>query len=372
MLYVRPGSAFLIFSNRKKASIGETGDGKKRDISTYMNKQTKQRATLQQLRSLANQPAEQARYALGLLELERGRQVASEALTVITNSPVTEGRPLLLRLYEYYDAAGVKRDAGGDLRIAILGALLPIADSEDRALAERAITTYEFMPPKREECAGGLRAAGLVLLSDLDPVLASFHCTRLLVDIYTSRMSGEPAVSAVRLLTRQVSHLPYQGHLLPLYSYIFDQHKCHPEVEAECLRQLAKAPTLIVENILSHYTALISIGTGTPVPRHETKDDVALLGLFDLLLANSNRRSCLSFIEKFLCETRRYEVYHYLVTAIIANHSPQALKVLVEVAQNERRPEKIELLLSALTLLQHDPTIGQLIRKLQQKKEQIG
>jgi hypothetical protein len=334
-----------------------------------MNRQTKQQATVQHLRSLANQPDEQAHYALEVLEQERGKQVVSEALAAITNSPLTQGHPLLLRLYTYYDEAGVKRDAGGDLRIAILGALLPIANQEDRTLAERAVATYEFLPPKREECAGGLRAAGLVLLSHLDPVLASYHCTRLLVDVYTSRMSGEPAVSAIRLLAGQVSHFPSQGHLLPLYGYIFAQHDCHPEVEADCLRHLAQAPTSIVEGILSHYTALISIGKGTPVPRYEAKDDVALLGLFELVLTSPNTSTHLSFLEKFLRETQRYDVYHYVLTTIIATHSSRVWKVLLEVAQDERRPEKIELLLSALTLVQPDPTSEQLIRVLQQRKE---
>jgi hypothetical protein len=334
-----------------------------------MNRRTKPQAILQRLRSLANQPSEQTSYALEVLERECGKQITLEALAVITNSPVAEARPILLRLYDSYDEAGVKRDAGGDLRIAILGALLPIADPQDQVLAERVVATYEFLPPQREECASSLRTAGLVLLSNIDPVLASYHCTRLLVDSYTSKMSGEPAVSAIRLLTGQVSHLPYQGHLLPLYSYIFDQHKCHPEVEAECLRQLAKAPASIVESVLSHYTALISIGTGIPVPRHETKDDVALLGLFDLLLTYPNRSTCLSFLEQFLRETQRYEVYYYLLTMIIANHSLPVWKVLLEVAQDERRPEKIEFLLSALTLVQHDPAIEKLIRELQQKKK---
>jgi hypothetical protein len=333
-----------------------------------MNKQAKQQATLHHLHSLAQQPNEQARYALEVLEQERGQQVASEALAALINSPLTEGRPLLLRLYEYYDEAGVKRDAGGDLRIAILGALLPIAEQEDRVLAERTIATYEFLPPNREECAGGLRAAGLVLLSNLDPVLTSFHCTRLLVDAYTSHMSGEPAISAIRLLTKQVSHLPYQGHLLPLYSYIFDQHTCHPEVEGECLRQLAKASAGIIESILSHYMAPISIGTGIAVPRHTKKADVVLLGLFDLLLSYPKRSSCLSFIEQFLRETQRYEVYHYLLITIIANHSARIWKVLLAVAQDERRPEKIVLLLSALTLVQQDPAVEKLVRELQLKK----
>ncbi len=333
-----------------------------------MSRQTKQQAALQHLRSLANQPHKQAGYALEILERERGTQVASEALAALTQSPVPQGRPLLLRLHAYYDEAGVKRDAGGDLRIAILDALLPISDPGDLALAERAVATYEFLPPNREECAGGLRAAGLVLLSQLDPVLASFHCARLLFDVYRSRMSGEPATSAVRILARQGSHFPSQGQLLPLDSYLFAQHEGHPEVEAECLRHLAQAPSGVVESVLSHYTALISIGTGMAVPRYETRDVVALLGLLDLVLASPANSTCLAFLEQFLRETQRYDVYQSVLATIVATHSSQLWKVLLEVAQEERMPVKIGLLLSALMLLQHDPKIEQVIRRLQQKK----
>ena len=80
-----------------------------------MSRQTKQRAALQHLRSLANQPYEQAGHALEILERERSTQVVSEALEALAHAPVREGRPLLLRLYTYYDKAGVKRDAGEDL-----------------------------------------------------------------------------------------------------------------------------------------------------------------------------------------------------------------------------------------------------------------
>ena len=148
---------------RSMPEPGATAHRKKRGTSIEMSRQTKQRAALQHLRSLANQPYEQAGHALEILERERSTQVVSEALEALAHAPVREGRPLLLRLYTYYDKAGVKRDAGEDL------------------------------PPQREECAGDLRAAGLVLLSQLDPMLASFRCARLLVDVHTSRMSGEPA-----------------------------------------------------------------------------------------------------------------------------------------------------------------------------------
>ncbi len=269
------------------------GKTRKGDARPYVNKQTKQQEILHHLRSLAHQPDEQVRYALETLERERGKQVVSEALVALNQRPVPQARPILLRLYWHYDEAGIKRDVGGDLRTALIGALLPVADARDQALAEHALATYEFLPPTREESTGGLRAAGLILLHNLDPVLASYHATRLLVDEHTSRMSGEPAVSAARLLAGQ-------GQLLPLYSYLFAQHHRHPEVEAECLRHLANAPVSIVEAVISFYRTPISIGTGVPVPRYETRDDVVLLGLFDLALAWPSNPVNLSFIEAFL------------------------------------------------------------------------
>ena len=179
-----------------KKPVGKTRKG---GASPNVNKRIKQQETLHRLRSLIHQPDEQVQDALELLERERGKQVVSEALAVLDHRPIPQARPILLRLYAHYDEAGVKRDAGGDLRTALLGALLSIADTRDQALAERALTTYEFLPPTREESAGGLRAAGLVLLHNLDPLLASYYATRLLVDEHTSCMSGEPAVSAARL-----------------------------------------------------------------------------------------------------------------------------------------------------------------------------
>ena len=323
-----------------------------------MNKQAKQQEMLHHLRGLAHQPDEQARYALEILERERGKQVVSAALNVLSPRSIPQARPILLRLYAYYDEAGVKRDAGGDLRTALLGALLPLADTRDQPLAERALMTYEFLPPSYEESTGGLRAAGLVLLHNLDSTLASYHASRLLVDEHTAPMSGEPAVSAARLLASQ-------GQLLPLYSYLLAQHRRHAEVEADCLRHLVKAPASIVEAVLAFYRTPISIGTGAPVPRHETRDDVVLLGLFDLVLALPANSVCLSFLETFLRETQRQEVYHSVLMTIIATHAPQPWKVVLQIAREERNPAKIDRLLSALTLAPPDPATEHLIQQLQ-------
>lgn len=326
-----------------------------------MNKPSKQQASIQQLRGLVNEPEEQGRLALALLEKERNsQQVVSAALAVVTRVVMPGTRPVLLRLYDYYDASGVKRDAGGALRTLIIGALLPIAEAADWTLAERAAKTYEFLPPGRRESTGGLRAAGLTLLNNLDPVLAGYHATRLLVDPHTSRMNGEPAVGAAQLLAAQRQYLP-------LYMYILESlqgRESIPEVTGECLRSLGDAPTPIVDDLFARY---IAAAPTTKIPVYEQKDDLELVGLFDLLLAQSPQASYLEFIKTFLQSTRRHEVYRYLAAAIIAGHQTQTWAILLEVARHERNAEKIELLLSAFTLVQHDPTIAELLQELQDR-----
>src|SRR6266700_7140748 len=322
------GAARTLFSNEEVLS---------------MDKQTKQLTILRQLHGLADQPGTQARYALELLDQERGNQVVSAAL-------------------DYYDAAGNKRDAGSYLRSAILGALLAIADPADWTLAEHATKTYEFLPPGREESAGTLRAAGLVLLSQLDPILASYHCTRLLNDPHTSRMSGEPAVSAARLLANQ-------AHFLPLYAYVHSNREGAAEVEAECLKLLAKVPTPVIDGLFAFYNTPVPAGGGQFLPYYETKEDVVLVGLFDLLLEHMTRGAYLDFTGTFLRTTQRNDVYRYLVSMMVANHQPEAWALLIEVARREQNQHKVGVLLSAFALIRHDPAITEVIRELQQKLE---
>jgi hypothetical protein len=216
------------------------------------------------------------------------------------------------------------------------------------------------LPPTRRESTGGLRAAGLSLLHKLDPVLAAYHATRLLVDPYTSRMNGEPAVGVARLLATQ-------RQFLPLYIYVLQSlqgHESVPEVTGECLRSLGDAPTSIVDDLFAHYIAL---SPRTKLPIYDEKDDLELVGLFDLQMAQSPQHSYLDFIKTFLQTTDRYEVYRYLASAIIAEHQAETWVVLQEVARKERNPEKIEILLSAFALVQHDPAIAELVQELQER-----
>jgi hypothetical protein len=336
-----------------------------------MDKQSKQQMLVHRLVSLADQPQEQVRSALELLKQERGIQVVSAALSVLTSVAVPEARPVLLRLYDYYDEAPIKRDAGGRLRGLILKALQPIAHATDRSLAEHAAMTYEFLPPKKEECTGGLRIAGLSLLETIDVVLASYHCVRLLNDPYTSRMSGEPALSAVRFLANQGQFLPLYGSLVSnlLQDEVLSGLRAGPksvaEVMGECLRSLAQAPSSVVDDLFARYLAY---SPATMMLTYETKEDVELVGFFDLLLAQTPRRTYLDFLESFLCKTTRDELYQYVIALLVAHPHPELRAVLLTVARREQSAHRIELLLAAFTLIQHDPVVTSLIQELQQRQ----
>lgn len=312
-----------------------------------MTKGAKQTAALAQLRALADRPAEQAQYALDLLAGERSVRVVPEALAVVAAAELPAARSVLRALYEYYTADGVKRDPGCEIRSHILQALLPISLAPDTVLAERALTTYEFLPPTRAESAGSLRAAGLALLAEWDPRVAVYHAVRLLTDPHTARMSGEPAVTAARLLGGQ-------GELLPLYGYVLDLSHAISEVWAECLKHLAGTPAAVLDDLLARYGA--------------TDDEFVLIGVLDLLLAHEARAAHSGFLTDFLRTTRRYGVYRYLVTSIVAGRQAAEQALLLEVAAEERDPRKIELLLEALALAPPDPSVTTAMAGLEQRR----
>lgn len=152
----------------------------------------------QRLRSLADDPAEQAEYAVAVVRHETDSLALEAALRVLAERPMLEAREPLVRLYERLDANGVKRDQGCYLRVAILKALRPIVHDEDQALVERAALTVEHLPPGRQDVAHALRATALLTLDTLDSDLAAYHAVRLLFD---SGTQGTP--SAINSLSQQ-------------------------------------------------------------------------------------------------------------------------------------------------------------------------
>lgn len=302
---------------------------------------------LGELRDLANDPAAQVALAIEVLAKEKDVQAVRAALEVLKQHPAPAARPLLLERFEHYAADGVRRDAGTYLRAAIVQALRPIALPADLPLLERAATTYEFLPPTRSEEASLLRSAALVTLDAVEPRLAAFHCIRLLADPHTSQLSGEPAVTAVRVLAAQ-------GNVWPLYYYA--QHQTNPQsdVLSECLKSLSGLPASQLAELVKKYG--------------QVDDEVVLVGLIDLVLDASGH----PYLHDFLSRTDKYAVYHYLVTRLVASPTEWGLAELREQARHERRPRKLGILEEALSLGRLDPAIQEALAEVRRQRKAAG
>ncbi len=274
-----------------------------------------------QLRQLADTPAEQLEYALQLVKTESHLELLQAALAIITEVAEPKARPVLLERYRYYDSDGTKLDPGCYLRVAILQALQPLARVEDIPLLERAVSTYEYLPPGRGEVAIGLRAIGLVTLNEIEETLAGYYATRLLIDPQTSKMSGEPAVTAAKVLATQ-------GQYLPLYAYAIREGESRPEVVGECLRSLTRLPSSLLPTLIDRY--------------EDSNDEIMLLGLFDLLLTHPDNAKYTGFIFDFLAETRLLNLYRYLVIDLVARKQQDDLKKLLASTKDPTRTKILQ------------------------------
>lgn len=299
-------------------------------------------ALLAQLSRLADDPLAQARFAAELLATERRPQLLGPALAALEELPIPEARPVLLRLYTDFDADGVRLDAGGSFRAAALRALRPWATAVELPLLERAVTTYEFLPPGRSEVAASIRAGGLVVLADLDPTGAGFHAARLLVDhCFTSELSGEPAKTAAGVLAAL-------SQTLPLYLYTLREHQW-PDVTAECLRHLAEAPEFVVRELCGRFGP--------------EAGELAQIGLIDLLLARVNDILAHDALAARLRQPGPLTVLRYLAVAMIASRRRPLIDVVVAAAAVERDLGRRAALDEALALLPGEQPVGRESRR---------
>lgn len=310
-----------------------------------MRDTSKQFARLHKLESLADNPKEQAAFALELVQSERDRQILGAALAVLVEMPDFATRPVLLERYQYYAADGPRRDAGADLRTALLRALRPIARLDDREMLEKAALTYEQMPSRHDAEGGLLRSVALTVLNDLDEALAGYYAVKMLVDKVTSEMSGEPALTAARVLAAQ-------GNFLPLYQYLLlEESFAHPEVAATCLRSLEHLP----DRILAHLVARF---------RHSASE-VILLGLFDLLLAHPSGPNFSEVLIDFLKTATSFELYRYVVLALITSGKPKFQTALLALAEREKDRLKQAILVEMLPLMKgYEAETAGLLQKL--------
>jgi hypothetical protein len=234
-------------------------------------------------------------------------------------------RQALLERYHALAADTRRRDSDCMLRAALLRGLRGRAMASEVPLLEEALRTYEFRPG--EEVAGRLRAAAVLVLADLDDTLAAFHAVRLLRDSHTSEMSGEPAVTAARLLASQ-------GHSLVLYQAL-RATAIQPEVAATCFEGLAGAPGSVLAALADD--------------RWKECRGPALLALVDLLLAHPDAARLSAALVRIVEEAEDLDVVRYAATAIVAGRKPPYLEALGTRANLPG--QRGELVREALTLL---------------------
>lgn len=299
--------------------------------------------TIQQLANL--DPKAQTDAAIGLLKPRTRRDVLMAALEVLAQTPSPASRPALINLYAHFADQQGKRDQAGYIRRGVLEALRSVAKPADTTLLLAAVNTYEFPPPSFTDDAGPLRAAALVVLTEVDDELSRFHAARLLADgEHTEEMSGEPGVTAARVLGAQ-------QELTALFLYAAQPSRVvHNEVLAECLRQLTGLPEPMVASLIT---------------RHGEADDaIILLGLFDLLLSHEDGPTGIDYINDFLATTLHYDVYRYLVTAMIASGDGNLLNTVLASARYEGEPEKVAILIRALALMAGSSAVDETIEIL--------
>lgn len=284
-----------------------------------------------ELRSLVSDPEAQADYATTLLRPRQTRDVLLAALGVLALHPHADARQPLLDLYDAYRRSGSARDPGAFTRRAILAALRPLATPADLPLILDAVGTYEFLPPDFKEDAILLRASALVILNEQDDVLARFHAARLLVDPYADPMSGEPSLSAVRVLASQAEHVS-------LYQYAMQPaERTLPEVVSECLRNLVGMPETLIPGVLTHFA--------------EREEAIVQVGLVDLVLGYPDLSEVADYVADALASSTDLDAYRYLTMSLITSRSPQFIDQLLAAARFERNLHRAALLLDALDLL---------------------
>jgi hypothetical protein len=251
---------------------------------------------------------ENSKVELGLVLLGRAGnpEAIASAVGMLGDSADPRIRQAIAQKYETLNAEPRRRDSGCFQRTALVRALRGRATTDDIALLESALWTHEIIG--RFDAASELRAAALVTLNDVDGALACFHSVRLLSDAH--EMSGEPAVTAARLLAMR-------DQLLPLYGLVAGGDG-PPEVRAECLRGLTGLPVSLVIHLLEQY--------------RDEKDATVMVGLFDLLLGHPSRPAFAGFVASFLDRTQSIDLYRFVVNSIVACRDPVLIALL-------RRPD---------------------------------
>jgi hypothetical protein len=272
---------------------------------------------------------QQAELGMALLTRAKNPEAIASAVGMLGENADPRIRQVIAQKYETLNAEPRRRDSGCFQRTALVRALRGRATTDDLGLLETALWTIEIIG--RFDAASELRAAALVTLNDVDGSLACFHGVRLLSDAH--EMSGEPAVTAARLLA-------IREQLLPLYGLVANGGGT-PEVRAECLRGLTGLPISLVRRLLEQY--------------RDEKEATVVVGLFDLVLGHPSRSEFAEFVASFLDRTQSIDLYRFVVNSIVASRDPVLIALLRRADGPGETSPKGMVLREALQLMKPPP-----------------
>lgn len=81
------------------------------------------------------------------------------------------------------------------------------------------------------------------------------------------------------------------------------------------------------------------------------RDDLALLGLVDLVVDHEADEALLPVLKVLAGREISLDLYHYLVSAVVARRRPPLVRALLEHAETEMRRDRLQVLVESLALV---------------------
>ncbi len=312
-----------------------------------MSSATDARRRVDRLRALRASPQVLHDFAMEILVDEGSPELVKLALESLGEEIRPGDGPVLRQLYSDFDVDGVKKDPGGNVRVEVLKALWHLRSGDDMALALRARNTSERTLQANGEM---IRAAGLALLGALDPQRGCLEAVLVLgrddsnSATESSRMTGEPALTAVRLLASQ-------QETNALLLYLLSGSQPTSDVVGETLRGLASLDFQTLEPIL--------------VDLANREDDGLLVAVCDVLVELPPSPGLGPIVTKLLDSPSRGEVYEFLVSSIVASRRMDLVELVLESLPTEMSQKRLNSALQALRLAPRSPAVDSAITELE-------
>jgi len=302
------------------------------------------RRSMDRLHALRNDPPAVRDLAREILPGEANPDLLLLALQSLGDGASFSDREVLRELYSWLEQDFSRRDTTGTVRVEVLRVLWHLRSREDLDIAEAAARRSE---PSMSESDRVIRAAGLALLGVLDPEAAAHRAATILALCDSAQMSGEPALTAARLLGSL-------GHTVALTAHLLNSPPGEPpEVTAECLRGLSGLPLPWIQPVLDLYV--------------ESPSSILLLGLADLIVSLEPGQAVDSTVRGMLANAPTPEVYGFLTTAIVASRRSDLLATLLRSLPTEMLHARLRLAHEALQFAPLTPGVSTAIAALQSR-----